>query len=42
MDAEYVKVAKVECLGEVDDYVYDLSIRDSDPFFFGNDIIKFL
>ena len=39
MDAEWTKVKKVECLGEVDDYVYDLSIIDSDPFFFANDIL---
>jgi len=39
MDAEWTKIKKVECLGEVDDYVYDLSIVDSDPFFFANDIL---
>jgi len=39
MDAEWTKVSKIECLGEVDDYVYDISIKDNDPFFFGNDIL---
>jgi hypothetical protein len=39
MDAEWTKVSKIECLGEVDDYVYDLSIEDGDPFFFANDIL---
>lgn len=39
MDAEWTKVKKIECLGEVDDYVYDLSIADGDPFFFANDIL---
>jgi len=39
MDAEWTKVKSIECLGEVDDYVYDLSIKDQDPFFFGNDIL---
>lgn len=39
MDTEYTKVTKVECLGEVDDYVYDISVKDQDPFFFGNDIL---
>jgi hypothetical protein len=29
----------VECLGEIDDYVYDISIDDQDPFFFANDIL---
>jgi hypothetical protein len=39
VDTEWTKVKSVECLGEVDDYVYDLSINDQDPFFFGNDIL---
>lgn len=39
MDSEWTKVSKIECLGEVDDYVYDISIKDNDPFFFGNDIL---
>lgn len=39
MDTEYTKVTKVECIGEVDDYVYDISVKDQDPFFFGNDIL---
>lgn len=39
MDAEWTKVTKVECLGEVDDFVYDISISNGDPFFFANDIL---
>ena len=39
MDAEWTTISKVECLGEVDDYVYDLSIKDADPYFFANDIL---
>lgn len=39
MDIERTKVKKVTCLGEIDDYVYDISIEDQDPFFFGNDIL---
>lgn len=39
MDAEWTKVSKIECLGEIDDYVYDISIEDQDPFFFANDIL---
>lgn len=39
MDTEWTKVSRVECLGEVDDYVYDVSIKDNDPFFFGNDLL---
>lgn len=39
MDVEYTTVSHVECLGEVDDYVYDISIKDADPYFFGNDIL---
>lgn len=39
MDAEWTTIKKIECLGEVDDYVYDLSIQDQDPFFFANDIL---
>lgn len=39
MDAEWTKVKTIECLGEVDDYVYDISIDDGDPFFFANDIL---
>ena len=39
MDAEWTTISKIECLGEVDDYVYDLSIEDNDPFFFANDIL---
>lgn len=39
MDIERTTVTSVECLGEVDDYVYDISIENQDPFFFGNDIL---
>ena len=39
MDTEYYKVTSIECLGEVDDYVYDISVKNGDPFFFGNDIL---
>lgn len=39
MDIERTKIKSVECLGEVDDYVYDISIEDQDPLFFGNDIL---
>ena len=39
MDADYTKVKSIECLGEIDDYVYDISIKNGDPFFFGNDIL---
>jgi hypothetical protein len=39
MDAEWTTVTSVECLGEVDNYVYDLSIDGQDPFFFANDIL---
>lgn len=39
MDAEWTTVTSVECLGEVDDYVYDLSIDGQDPFFFANDVL---
>lgn len=39
MDTEWTTVSKVECLGEVDDYVYDISIKNGDPLFFGNDIL---
>ena len=33
MDTEWTRIKQVECLGEVDDYVYDLSIENQDPFF---------
>jgi len=39
MDIERTKIKSVKCLGEIDDYVYDISISDQDPFFFGNDIL---
>lgn len=39
MDVEYNKIRSIECIEEVDDYVYDISIKDGDPFFFGNDVL---
>lgn len=39
MDTEQVNINSIECLGDIDDYVYDISIEDQDPFFFGNDIL---
>ena len=39
MDAEWSKVKSIECIGEIDDYVYDLSIEDADPYFFANDVL---
>lgn len=39
MDAEWSKVKSIECLGEVDDYVYDISVAEGDPFFFANDVL---
>lgn len=39
MDTEYTKIKSVECIGEVDGYVYDVSMKNQDPFFFGNDIL---
>jgi DNA polymerase elongation subunit (family B) len=39
MDTAREKIKSVECLGEVDDYVYDISMRFEDPFFFANGIL---
>jgi hypothetical protein len=39
MDITRTTVKTVECLGEVDDYVYDISMAYQDPFFFANDIL---
>jgi len=39
MDIERTSISLVECLGEFDDYVYDISIDDQDPVFFANDIL---
>lgn len=39
MDIERTTIKKIECLGEVDDYVYDISIANQDPLFFANDIL---
>lgn len=39
MDIERTKIKSITCLGEIDDYVYDISIDKEDPFFFANDIL---
>jgi len=39
VDIKRTTIESVECLGEIDDYVYDISIENQDPFFFGNDIL---
>ena len=39
IDVERTTVKSVVCIGEIDDYVYDISIDKQDPFFFGNDIL---
>lgn len=39
IDIERTTLSSAECLGEIDDYVYDISIEDQDPLFFGNDIL---
>ena len=39
MDIERTKIKSVVCLGEIDGYVYDISIDKQDPLFFGNDIL---
>lgn len=39
MDTKRQKVAKIECLGETEEYVYDISMAHQDPFFFANDIL---
>ena len=39
MDIERTKIKSVTCLGEITDYVYDISVEDQDPFFFGNNIL---
>jgi DNA polymerase elongation subunit (family B) len=39
MDITRTKIKSIECLGEINDYVYDISIQDQDPFFFANDIL---
>ena len=39
MDITRTTIKSVECLGEVNDFVYDISITNQDPFFFGNDIL---
>jgi DNA polymerase family B len=38
-DVDYTTVKSVQDMGIVHDYVYDLSIRDGDHVFFGNDIL---
>jgi len=39
MDTIRERVKSVELVNTDDDYVYDISIADGDPFFFGNDIL---
>lgn len=39
VDIERTGVKSVTCLGEIDDYVYDIRIDDQDPFFFANNIL---
>ena len=39
MDVIRTRVKSVECLGEVDDYVYDISVTGQDPVFFANDLL---
>lgn len=40
MDFTEHRITSVECLGEVDDFVYDISMEDSDyPYFFGNGLL---
>ena len=39
MDITRTRVKNIECLGDIDDYVYDISVEDQDPFFFANDIL---
>lgn len=34
-----VKIRKIEKIGEVDDYVYDVGIDEDTPYFFANDIL---
>ncbi len=38
---ERTVVTRINCLGEINDYVYDLSIKNLDPMFFGNDFLIF-
>lgn len=40
LDTQRKRIASAECLGEFDnEYVYDISIKNQDPFFFANDIL---
>jgi DNA polymerase elongation subunit (family B) len=39
MDIERTTLTSITCLGEIDDYVYDLSIADQDPIFFANNCL---
>lgn len=39
MDIERTKLKSIKCLGEVNDYVYDISIENQDPFYFANDVL---
>jgi hypothetical protein len=37
-EIERTTISSVECLGDFDDYVYDISIDDQDPIFFANNV----
>lgn len=39
LDSKREKIASIECLGEIEDYVYDISMRFGDPMFFANGIL---
>ena len=39
IEIERTVIKSVTCLGEIDDYVYDLGILDNDPVFFANDCL---
>ena len=39
MTVIYTELSTIECLGEVTDYVYDISIADQDHVFFANDCL---
>lgn len=38
-EVKRVKIAKIEKVGEIDDYVYDIGIDESTPYFFANNIL---
>lgn len=39
MGTKRERIKSVKCLGTTDDYVYDISMAHSDPFFFANDCL---